>query len=166
MFFCEKRQCWGGYPPNSRQFWEASVHFCPWKVLFFGTFSRFPVQRRIQIVYRARFDLKFLLKRLEILGKLSQEKGDGGTPPHVPFPYTQNNTRPLRIWPPLFNQFWINLWINLKNLLNRFSKFWYLGKAETLLFQKSIRFAWFWNSETRYIATYRKLQEKGIYFAF
>ena len=51
------------------------------------------------------------------------------------------------------------LWRTVKfigRILNEFSKFWYLEKAETLLFQKSIRFAWFWNSETRYIAIYRK----------
>ena len=83
FFFCENRQCWGGYPPpNSRQFWEASVHFCPWKVLFFGTFSRFPVQRRIQIVYRARFDLKILLKHFGNFGEnCLQENLDGGGPP-------------------------------------------------------------------------------------
>ena len=33
-------------------------------------------------------------------------------------------------------------WIS-RFLVNGFQKFWYLGKAENLLFQKSIGFAWF-----------------------
>ena len=52
------------------------------------------------------------------------------------------------------------------SLVNEFSKFWYLEKAETLLFQKHLRFAWFWNSETQYIATYRKSPKSSQYSTF
>ena len=62
-------------------------------------------------------------------------------------------------WPHFQN------WIS-RFLVNECQKFWYLEKAENLFFQKSIGFAWFWNSETRYISTWKKCKKRNSYAGF
>ena len=56
-------------------------------------------------------------------------------------------------------------WIS-RFLVNGFQKFWYLDKVENLLFQKSMGFAWFGDSETRYILTYKKYKKRNTHARF